>query len=145
MKALLKWIALLYWVGYLREAGGKFVGKLGKNYLIRERLVGEIFMNQWKNVYPCQASMRIILPTWRSQVSFELSSVLPVQKWRVYCEVSNESKGKCINNLITMLFFHLALGCRKLFCLIIHFPLLSLEDSLLRPDTAAYDLPAIFI
>ena len=33
---------------------GKLGGKLGKNYLILERLVGETFMNQWKNIYPCQ-------------------------------------------------------------------------------------------
>ena len=31
---------------------GKLGGKLGKNYLILERLVGETFMNQWKNIYP---------------------------------------------------------------------------------------------
>ena len=31
---------------------GSLGAKLGKNYLILERLVGETFMNQWKNIYP---------------------------------------------------------------------------------------------
>ena len=44
----LKWLVLWYLAVYLREAGGK----LGKNYPILERLVGETFMNQWKNIYP---------------------------------------------------------------------------------------------
>ena len=43
---------LWYLVGFLREAWGKFGRKLGKNYLILKRLVGETFMNQWKNIYP---------------------------------------------------------------------------------------------
>ena len=33
---------------------GSLGGKLGKNYLILERLVGETFMNQWKNIYPLE-------------------------------------------------------------------------------------------
>ena len=44
---------LWYLVGNLREAWGNFGRKLGKNYLILKRLVGETFMNQWKNIYPC--------------------------------------------------------------------------------------------
>ena len=43
---------LWYLVGFLREAWGKFGRKLGKNYLIPKRLVGETFMNLWKNIYP---------------------------------------------------------------------------------------------
>ena len=31
---------------------GKLGRKLGKNYPIFEMLVGETFMNQWKNIYP---------------------------------------------------------------------------------------------
>ena len=41
-----------YLVGYLREAWGK----LGKNYLILERLVGETF---WKNIYPSRATSTV--------------------------------------------------------------------------------------
>ena len=44
---------LWYLVGNLREAWGNFGRKLGKNYLILKRLVGETFMNQWKNIYTC--------------------------------------------------------------------------------------------
>ena len=33
---------------------------MGKNYLILERLVGETFMNQWKNIYPCLVILKKI-------------------------------------------------------------------------------------
>ena len=46
-------MSVLWYLVFGREAWGKFGRKLGKNYLILKRLVGETFMNQWKNIYPC--------------------------------------------------------------------------------------------
>ena len=39
------------WV-FKGSLGEEFGGKLGKNFLFLERVVGETFMNQWKNIYP---------------------------------------------------------------------------------------------
>ena len=70
---------LWYLVGNLRKGWGNFGRKLGKNYLILERLVGETFMNQWKNSHPkMHANSNKKLPTCLSLVCKLIVKTVPI-------------------------------------------------------------------
>ena len=61
---------------------------MGKNYLILDRLVGETFKNQWKNIYPCSAdssrSLNRNAKTWTSNsLKTEIGKVRPFDSGHV--------------------------------------------------------------